>query len=822
MTQQSVIQRNPILRWLLQTRRVPLLFAVTVVSGIVYHYAPKLTVLWIVLSLLLQGALFKLFDYVKKHNFVGGFFYVVTGTAFLGLALLMMMLGENAAPFAPQDAAYRIDFFVWFLTPQSVLTVDYPGFTIALFVLFTFFIASVTYYFTFVRYRVLMSFLVMLFPFAIYAKENEDMPVPSIIILLVCYFAVMIYCRQAHAEDSEVVQIYQPNAESRLAAPSRKSALSEVKPELLDGKFIYAAGIFLAAASILVLVIPKPTVEADRTMLDTLLDASKFSDYLMNAISAFADSSDGGKYNQMSYDRTLFYANAPEPMNLRGATYTDYHYDDDSWYASEYDKMPLQSSDDRYHISWYEGHSALRTVAYEPDPAALLLAIRDAAKQDPAFAAEYGLEDFAASTMDFSAFRRSMTISSATYGGFLIPAPLHTHDAVILNDNIIDRALYQNASGLVYRYMTGRVYAQQAEIRYVSDQLLQNTAVEALVRQTDSEVYPDMLRAIRDGGYDLTEDETWAVMTAITSVHEAKEYAKSVQLQTPPRVRALAEELTEGLTSDYDKAMAIRDYLKFGDYIYDLEYDVRQGDNVETFLFESKTGVCYQFACAMAELCRSVGLNVRYVEGYAMSEPDSRLIGSWDYAITTEHAHAFVDVYLPCYGWTMMDATTGSAVERAQGRRGNVIAALQYSGLILFAAALLLILVLAWLVPMLREKHFRRKYQQQRDAAAVQATFARLRKQWKADPAKTARVLCEEQSALLQTDLSELCSGVEETLYAGRCAPGTADRVFRVYCAAYDAWKPAQRRLMKERRAARRAARAAEKASRGRQPAAAE
>ena len=807
MTKQSVIQRNPILRWLLQTRRVPLLFAVTVVSGIFYHYAPKLTVLWIVLSLLIQSALFKLFDYVKKHNFIGGAIYVAVGTVFLMLSLLMMQLGENSAFFAPEDPAYRIDFFVWFLTPQSVLVVDYPGFTIALFLLFTFFIASVTYYFTFVRYRVLMSFLVMLFPFAIYAKENEDMPVPSIIILLVCYFAVMIYCRQAHAEDGEVVQLYQPNAESILTAPEKKSALAEVRPELLDGKFIYAAGIFLAAASILVLVIPKPTVEADRTMLDTLLDASKFSDYLMNAISAFTDSSDGGKYNQMSYDRTLFYADADEPMNLRGATYTNYHYDDDTWYASDHDGMPRQN-DVRYHFAEYDGrNSSLSTIANEPDPSALLMAIRHAAQLDPAFAAAYGLEDFAAASVDYSIFRRRMTISSATYGGFLVPSPLHTHDAQIVNDNLTDRRLYQNAAGLVFRYTAGRIYAQETAIDYVSDQLLQNAAVEALVRQTDSAEYLEMLRAVRDGGYDLTTEETWAILTAITSYHDAQAYQESVELQTPERVRNLAQQLTEGMTSDYDKAMAIRDYLKFGDYIYDLKYEVRQGDNVETFLFESKTGVCYQYACAMAELCRAVGLNVRYVEGYAMSEPDSRLISSWDYAITTEHAHAFVDVYLPCYGWTMMDATSGSVADHAREGRGNIIAALQYSGLILFAAALLLILVLVWLLPMLREKYFRRKYQQQRDAAAVQAAFARLRKQWKADPAMTARDLCAEKAAFLQVDLSELCSGVEETFYAQRCAPETADRVFRVYCAAYDAWKPAQKRVRRELRAARKAAR---------------
>ena len=50
------------------------------------------------------------------------------------------------------------------------------------------------------------------------------------------------------------------------------------------------------------------------------------------------------------------------------------------------------------------------------------------------------------------------------------------------------------------------------------------------------------------------------------------------------------------------------------------------GDNVRTFLFENKQGVCYQFASAMTELCRAAGLNVRYVEGYAMQQEDDRLV----------------------------------------------------------------------------------------------------------------------------------------------------------------------------------------------------
>ena len=51
MKDNSVLARIPLLRWLLQPARIPLLFSVTIVSGIFYHYAPEFTAFWIVLSL---------------------------------------------------------------------------------------------------------------------------------------------------------------------------------------------------------------------------------------------------------------------------------------------------------------------------------------------------------------------------------------------------------------------------------------------------------------------------------------------------------------------------------------------------------------------------------------------------------------------------------------------------------------------------------------------------------------------------------------------------------------------------------------------------
>lgn len=823
MNIQGLIQKNPVLRRLIQPKQIPLLFSVTIVSGIFYHYAPKLTWLWILLSLVIQGTLFKLFDYVKKHPVIGGIGYVLTGIAFCAAAFGFIRLGMDTIPFAPADSERQLDFLVWFLTPQSVFTTgtydannaviistsmkmfstDYLGYTLALFVLFTIFVATTAYYFTLVRYRVLMSFVVMIFPFAIYAKENETMPVLSIIILLVCYFAVMIYCRQAHGEDTDVVQKYEPNAVSRLSMPNKKSPYAKVKPEFLDGAFFTATGIFMAAATILVLVIPKPEVEADRALFDTLMDASALSDMLMDAISAFTDSSDGGTYSGINVKRTLFYTQAEEPLNLRIRTFSDYSYDQDAWNASDYDGMP-DMKDPRY--VQMDGYL---TMAETVDPAQIVSAVQKLAKENSDFAAEYGLEALAAlPETDAESYYLPLTVQSATNGKFTaFPAPLHIRSAEITK--YLDARVngYMNESSVLFSYANAMRLGETYSLEYLSERFANTDAAQTLMKSVDAEKWCEILA----NGCMMTEqgsDEKAVFGAALRTWANASVYAdeRLKDSETPESVRNLAAELTEGLYSDYEKAMAIRDYLRFGeDFAYSLDFQKTNADNVETFLFNNKIGVCYQYASAMTELCRAVGLPVRYAEGYSMSEEDQRLISNAaDYVITTDHGHAFVDVYIAGYGWMMLDATSGNVVSQSKNKL-NVLATLQYSGLLLFGVAVVLLILLKWLIPRLREAMFRRKFRNRPDAASVAEAFSRLRKQWKADPAETARVLCAEKSEFLQVDLHELLEGFENTVYAGRCSKETAERVYQVYCTAYDAWKPACKRKRQADRQARKA-----------------
>ncbi len=119
-------------------------------------------------------------------------------------------------------------------------------------------------------------------------------------------------------------------------------------------------------------------------------------------------------------------------------------------------------------------------------------------------------------------------------------------------------------------------------------------------------------------------------------------------------IKSLAEEITAGADTDYDKLLRIMRWFEQEDFVYDLDY-VPKESTVEHFVFESKRGICSDYATAAALLCRGAGLAAIYSEGYAMSEDD--LTQDGEYIITDANAHAFVQVYITGHGWYCLDAT---------------------------------------------------------------------------------------------------------------------------------------------------------------------
>ena len=139
--------------------------------------------------------------------------------------------------------------------------------------------------------------------------------------------------------------------------------------------------------------------------------------------------------------------------------------------------------------------------------------------------------------------------------------------------------------------------------------------------------------------------------------------------QLPPEItaatRAKAAEIVAGATSDYAKAVKLRDWLQTQlRYSLDLR-DPGGREPIDFFLFERQAGHCEYFASAFAVMGRAVGLRTRSVNGF--------LGGEWNeydgyIAVRAGDAHSWSEVYFEGQGWVTFDATPpGEADQLGRG-----------------------------------------------------------------------------------------------------------------------------------------------------------
>jgi len=167
---------------------------------------------------------------------------------------------------------------------------------------------------------------------------------------------------------------------------------------------------------------------------------------------------------------------------------------------------------------------------------------------------------------------------------------------------------------------------------------------------------------------------------------QAPEPARNQELQpylqlpdtVPERVYQLAQDITAGLTTQYEKVKAVENYLKHN-YSYSNTPDESRGrseDFVDRFLFEIMEGYCDYFSTAMAVMLRTLDIPTRWVKGYTsgMMNDESTLlyeqafiVGGAEmtpdldltYVVRNADAHSWVEVYFEGYGWMMFEPTAG-------------------------------------------------------------------------------------------------------------------------------------------------------------------
>jgi protein-glutamine gamma-glutamyltransferase len=130
------------------------------------------------------------------------------------------------------------------------------------------------------------------------------------------------------------------------------------------------------------------------------------------------------------------------------------------------------------------------------------------------------------------------------------------------------------------------------------------------------------------------------------------------------RFFALADSLTSGYETRYEKVLAVERYLsrEFG-YTTQLPSTLEE-TSIDYFLFNRREGHCEYFSTAMVLLLRAVGIESRNVTGFSG--------GRWHESTETlvvfqRAAHSWVEVFFPTVGWVPFEPTPASVEESGVG-----------------------------------------------------------------------------------------------------------------------------------------------------------
>lgn len=134
-----------------------------------------------------------------------------------------------------------------------------------------------------------------------------------------------------------------------------------------------------------------------------------------------------------------------------------------------------------------------------------------------------------------------------------------------------------------------------------------------------------------------------------------------------PRTKQLAEDITSGLETPYDKVVAVTNYLRRNiNYVDTIdEYPADDQDIIDWFLFDYKQGFCNYYSTAEIVLLRSIGIPTRWAVGYAQGErvasdleagPGAQFEEA-TFVVRQRDAHAWPEVYFPGVGWVEFEPT---------------------------------------------------------------------------------------------------------------------------------------------------------------------
>lgn len=510
-----------------------------------------------------------------------------------------------------------------------------PFYAAAAILLFSMIIGFSTSYFSVYLPRPCFLLLPAFIPLILAARTAGGLPLGLIIFMAVGFMLAAMGLARPESPSGEVY------IDDRKARKERLLAMA-------------ALGV---AAALILMIVPRPETTRYSEVVDNIMFNPRNSRNYFGSqqLSNFQDRSIPNTGNNNPSDSALFTAVTYAPMNVAKGSF-DVYLGKDGWiWANDKD---LNNG----HQNWEDGQ---RILNYST----LINKLKRASAEGKLKKYKEELDKVPASR----SYNAAMTIR-VTDG---------SNTSVILHPNKTYKVTVDEYSGSVYRNAKNEIFTTAnfgANGSYVLNYWYEQPNAE-FIDMISRVGFGNLLAdALEEGVIELSEYSGFAAESVLARDYQwtagyyqikandrnsLDEYGETVT-QNDPRITELAEEITAGLSNDYEKALAIEKWFGEAGFVYDLDF-VPDEPTAEYFLFKSNRGICTDFASASTLLLRAAGLCARYTEGFTMPEDIKDDMGR--YVVTAAQAHAYSEVFIEGFGWLTVDGTryaeVGSSIEDA-------------------------------------------------------------------------------------------------------------------------------------------------------------
>lgn len=435
---------------------------------------------------------------------------------------------------------------------------------------------------------------------------------------------------------------------------TRKKEGKEVTEKYINNKWYFAAaGMFLSALLLITIIIPKPNKVYEPKFLDAFItqtlqpmrtsiqDAiSQNTSQSFFATTSIKDTSFINNTRAPISDRVLFRVKSEEPLYFRIQSFDN--YENNKWIKDN--KSFLESK----LVNEYKNTSNTKAISV--------------------ISAKCSKSKYLMNLSNYPLISQKTKNAVVTAEDNSMQSFLNPPGIINIKDSNGDK-IYNNEFNMYYiKNRMDLDSNEKYDVKYISQYVSTGSREEAVLKIMNKDIFNDIYyNMFYDISLkkDINEDDRVVIDNARTEMRAA--YRNYVELpdNLPGRIKELAKKITKGKTSDYDKAIAIQDYFTKEGFKYDKKPPAisNSKDYNDYFLFESKRGLCVQFASSMVLLARASGLPAKYDEGFAPSQVKEK----GRYVISEKDAHAFPEVYIAGYGWMVFEPTVADEVDTNNG-----------------------------------------------------------------------------------------------------------------------------------------------------------